>query len=104
MNDQRTLEELDRHTPPAAFDNPEEIKDPRARASVSRIGFQELSGKFGASSAEAADLIGPASDAGLAVEGLAFHVGSSARILRTVSRRSRPQLRSSKKRGRAGMP
>jgi ornithine decarboxylase len=36
----------------------------------------ELSSKFGASPAEAVDLIAMASDAGLTVEGLAFHVGS----------------------------
>jgi ornithine decarboxylase len=36
----------------------------------------ELSSKFGASPAEAADLIDEAFDAGLTVEGLSFHVGS----------------------------
>ncbi len=36
----------------------------------------ELSSKFGASSAEAVDLIAAAFDAGLTVEGLSFHVGS----------------------------
>jgi ornithine decarboxylase len=36
----------------------------------------ELSSKFGASPAEAVDLMALASDAGLTVEGLAFHVGS----------------------------
>ncbi len=86
IKDQRTLEELDPYKPLVAFDNHEEIKKikkhaPHAgltlRIRVPNTGSMvELSSKFGASPAEAVDLIAKASDAGLAVEGLGFHVGS----------------------------
>ena len=86
IKDQRTLEELDQYKPLVAFDNAEEIKKirrhaPRAglvlRIRVPNTGSMvELSSKFGASPGEAVDLIVRAADAGLDVEGLAFHVGS----------------------------
>jgi ornithine decarboxylase len=86
IKDRRTLEELDPYKPLVAFDNPEEIKKIRKHAPHAGLALRirvpntgsmvELSSKFGASPAEAVDLIGMASDAGLVVEGLAFHVGS----------------------------
>jgi ornithine decarboxylase len=86
VKDRRTLEELDRYKPLVAYDNAEEIGKirkhaPRAglilRIRVPNTGSMvELSSKFGAAPAEAADLIAAAFDAGLTVEGLGFHVGS----------------------------
>jgi len=86
IKDRRTLEELNPYKPLVAFDNAEEIKKIRRHAPeaglVLRIrvpntgSMVELSSKFGASPAEAADLIALAFDAGLVVEGLGFHVGS----------------------------
>jgi ornithine decarboxylase len=86
IKDQRTLEELDRYKPLVAFDNREEIKKIRKHAPHAGLALRirvpntgsmvELSSKFGASAAEAVDLIARAFDAGLVVEGLAFHVGS----------------------------
>jgi ornithine decarboxylase len=86
IKDQRTLEELDPYKPLVAFDNSEEIKKIRKHAPNAGLALRirvpntgsmvELSSKFGASPAEAVDLIARAFDAGLVVEGLAFHVGS----------------------------
>jgi ornithine decarboxylase len=86
IKDRRTLEELDPYKPLVAFDNSEEVKKIRKHAPhaglVLRIrvpntgSMVELSSKFGASPAEAVDLITMAFDAGLVVEGLGFHVGS----------------------------
>lgn len=86
IKDTRTLEELDPYKPLVAFDNLEEIQKIRRHAPhaglVLRIrvpntgSMVELSSKFGASPAEAVDLIATAFDSGLAVEGLGFHVGS----------------------------
>jgi ornithine decarboxylase len=86
IKDQRTLEELDRYKPLVAFDNQEEIKKIRKHAPHAGLALRirvpntgsmvELSSKFGASPAEAVDLIAMAFDAGLVVEGLGFHVGS----------------------------
>jgi ornithine decarboxylase len=86
IKDRYTLEELDRYKPLVAFDNVEEIKKirkhaPKAglvlRVRVPNTGSMvELSSKFGASPSESVDLIAKASDAGLVVEGLGFHVGS----------------------------
>jgi ornithine decarboxylase len=86
IKDRHTLEKLDRYKPLVAFDNPEEIAKIRRHAPnaglVLRIrvpntgSMVELSSKFGASPAEAVDLVAEASDAGLTVEGLGFHVGS----------------------------
>jgi ornithine decarboxylase len=86
IKDQRTLEELDPYKPLVAFDNPEEIKKIRKHAPNAGLALRirvpntgsmvELSSKFGASPAEAVELIARAFDAGLVVEGLGFHVGS----------------------------
>jgi len=86
IKDTHTLEELDRYKPLVAFDNSEEIGKIRKHAPnaglVLRIrvpntgSMVELSSKFGASPAEAVDLIAEAHHAGLTVEGLGFHVGS----------------------------
>jgi ornithine decarboxylase len=86
IKDRSTLSELDRYKPLVAFDNSEEIAKVRKHAPnaglVLRIrvpntgSMVELSSKFGASPAEAVDLIAEAHDAGLTVEGLGFHVGS----------------------------
>jgi ornithine decarboxylase len=86
IKDRRTLEELDQYKPLVAFDNAEEIKKIRKHAPHAGLTLRirvpntgsmvELSSKFGASPGEAVDLIARAFDAGLTVEGLAFHVGS----------------------------
>ena len=86
IKDRRTLEELDRYKPLVAFDNTEEIAKIRKHAPHAGLALRirvpntgsmvELSSKFGASPAEAVDLIARAFDAGLTVEGLGFHVGS----------------------------
>jgi ornithine decarboxylase len=86
IKDRRTLEELDQYKPLVAFDNREEIAKIRKHAPHAGLALRirvpntgsmvELSSKFGASPAEAVDLIAMAFDAGLVVEGLAFHVGS----------------------------
>ena len=86
VKDRKTLEELDQYKPLVAFDNSEEIAKIRKHAPhaglVLRIrvpntgSMVELSSKFGASPAEAVDLIDEAHEAGLTVEGLGFHVGS----------------------------
>jgi ornithine decarboxylase len=86
IKDRRTLEELDPYKPLVAFDNVEEIKKVRKHAPHAGLALRirvpntgsmvELSSKFGASPAEAVDLIARAFDSGLVVEGLGFHVGS----------------------------
>ncbi|HSW38301.1 MAG TPA: type III PLP-dependent enzyme, partial [Acidobacteriota bacterium] len=86
IKDRRTLEELDQYRPLVVYDNEEEIGKIRRHAPnaglVLRIrvpntgSMVELSSKFGAAPGEAVDLISRAGDAGLTVEGLAFHVGS----------------------------
>jgi ornithine decarboxylase len=86
IKDQKTLEELDPYKPLVAFDNKEEIKKVRKHAPHAGLALRirvpntgsmvELSSKFGASPAEAVDLISMAFDSGLIVEGLGFHVGS----------------------------
>ena len=86
IKDQRTLEELDQYKPLVAFDNVEEIGKIRKHAPHAGLTLRirvpntgsmvELSSKFGAAPGEAVDLIARAADAGLEVEGLAFHVGS----------------------------
>jgi len=86
IKDRRTLEELDQYKPLVAFDNVEEIRKIRRHAPHAGLALRirvpntgsmvELSSKFGASPAEAVDLIATAFDAGLTVEGLGFHVGS----------------------------
>jgi ornithine decarboxylase len=86
IKDRRTLEELDQYKPLVAFDNVEEIAKIRKHAPHAGLALRirvpntgsmvELSSKFGASPAEAVDLIARAFDSGLIVEGLGFHVGS----------------------------
>jgi ornithine decarboxylase len=86
IKDRLTLEELDQYKPLVAFDNSEEISKVRKHAPHAGLALRirvpntgsmvELSSKFGASPAEAVDLIAMAFDAGLTVEGLGFHVGS----------------------------
>ncbi len=86
IKDRRTLEELDPYKPLVAFDNKEEVHKVRKHAPHAGLALRirvpntgsmvELSSKFGASPAEAADLISMAFDVGLQVEGLGFHVGS----------------------------
>lgn len=86
IKDQFTLEELDQYKPLVTYDNIEEVRKiakhaPHAglalRIRVPNTGSMvELSSKFGATPSESVDLIAAASDAGLTVEGLCFHVGS----------------------------
>jgi ornithine decarboxylase len=86
IKDRNTLQELDPYKPLVAFDNKEEIEKIRKHAPHAGLTLRirvpntgsmvELSSKFGASPAEAVSLISMASDAGLTVEGLGFHVGS----------------------------
>jgi len=86
IKDQRTLQELDQYKPLVVFDNIEEVKKIRRHAPHAGLALRirvpntgsmvELSSKFGAAPGEAVDLILYAADAGLEVEGLAFHVGS----------------------------
>lgn len=86
IKDRATLEELDPYKPLVTYDNLEEIGKVRRHAPHAGLALRirvpntgsmvELSSKFGAAPGEAADLIAAAFDAGLTVEGLAFHVGS----------------------------
>jgi ornithine decarboxylase len=86
IKDKHTLEKLDRYKPLVTYDNFAEVEKikrhaPHAgmivRINVPNTGsVVELSSKFGASPAEAVDLIEAAFQAGLVVEGLSFHVGS----------------------------
>jgi len=81
-----TLEKLNPYKPLVTYDNVEELKKikkhcPNAgvvlRIRVPNTGSMvELSSKFGASPAEAVDLIEEAYRLGLVVEGISFHVGS----------------------------
>ncbi len=86
IKDRRTLEQLNPYKPLVTYDNSEEIRKIRRHAPNAGLALRirvpntgsmvELSSKFGASPAEAVDLITEAFDAGLVVEGLSFHVGS----------------------------
>ena len=86
IKDRRTLEQLNPYKPLVTYDNAEEIGKIRKHAPDAGLALRirvpntgsmvELSSKFGASPAEAVDLITRAFDAGLNVEGLSFHVGS----------------------------
>src|ERR1041385_3195600 len=81
-----TLLALDRYKPLVTYDNVAELEKikrfaPHAgvvlRLGVANTGSQcELSNKFGCATGEAVDLILAASNLGLVVEGLSFHVGS----------------------------
>jgi ornithine decarboxylase len=86
IKDTATLEELDPYRPLVTYDNFAEIGKIRKHAPHAGLALRirvpntgsmvELSSKFGAAPGEAVDLIAAAADAGLAVEGLCFHVGS----------------------------
>jgi len=86
IKDRATLEELDPYRPLVTYDNAEEIRKIRRYAPHAGLALRirvpntgsmvELSSKFGAAPGEAVHLIAAAFDAGLVVEGLAFHVGS----------------------------
>ena len=94
IKDRRTLEELDPYKPLVTYDNLEEIRKIRKHAPHAGLALRirvpntgsmvELSSKFGASPAEAVDLIAAAFDAGLVVEGLSFHVGQPVHQLRKL--------------------
>lgn len=82
----QTLVELDPYKPLVTYDNDEEIRKIRKYAPHAGLALRlkvpntgamvELSSKFGCPPGEAVSLIEAAHDAGLIVEGLAFHVGS----------------------------
>ena len=81
-----TIQALNQYKPLVTFDNSEEIKKIKKYAPNSGVVLRirvpntgslvELSSKFGADPGEAVDLIAEATDLGLIVEGLSFHVGS----------------------------
>ena len=81
-----TLKELDQYRPLVTYDNIEEVRKIKKHAPHAGLALRirvpntgavvELSSKFGASPAEAVDLILAAVKEGLGVEGLSFHVGS----------------------------
>ncbi|OGF23947.1 decarboxylase [Candidatus Falkowbacteria bacterium RIFCSPLOWO2_12_FULL_45_13] len=81
-----TLKELNPYKPLVTFDNPSELEKIKEHAPdaglVLRIrvpntgSMVELSSKFGAHPGEAVDLITQATNLGLGVEGISFHVGS----------------------------
>ncbi|MFA5553735.1 MAG: type III PLP-dependent enzyme [Phycisphaerae bacterium] len=86
IKDRDTLKKIKKYKPLVTYDNPDEVTKikeycPTAglvlRLKVPDTGSQvELSSKFGAEPGDAMALIKQAFDAGLAVEGLSFHVGS----------------------------
>jgi ornithine decarboxylase len=86
IKDQDTLGKIRRYKPLVTFDNADELKKIKEycdtagavlRLKVPDIGSQvEMSSKFGAEPGDARNLIALASDLGLVVEGLSFHVGS----------------------------
>lgn len=86
IKDKETLSKIKRYRPLVTFDNSDEVKKIKdhcdtagliLRLKVPDTGSQvEMSSKFGAEPGDAAHLIRLASDAGLVVEGLSFHVGS----------------------------
>ncbi len=86
IKDKETLAKIKRYRPLVTFDNSEELTKIKdycdtagliLRLKVPDSGSQvEMSSKFGAEPGDADLLIRQASDAGLVVEGLSFHVGS----------------------------
>ncbi|OHD63437.1 MAG: decarboxylase [Spirochaetes bacterium RBG_13_51_14] len=86
IKDRDTLRKIKRYRPLVTYDNSDELVKIKEycktaglvlRLKVPDTGSQvEMSSKFGAEPADAYDLIRRASDLGLAVEGLSFHVGS----------------------------
>lgn len=81
-----TLEALDQYKPLVTFDNLAELKKIKQHAPNSGVvvrlrvpntgSMVELSSKFGCDPGEAVDLVVAASQMGLGVEGISFHVGS----------------------------
>ncbi len=90
IKDQTTLGKIRRYKPLVTFDNADELKKIKAhcdtagvvlRLKVPDLGSQvEMSSKFGAEPGDARGLIGLATELGLIVEGLSFHVGSQCTI------------------------
>jgi len=86
IKDKETLAKIKKYRPLVTFDNSDELKKIKdhcdtagliLRLKVPDTGSQvEMSSKFGAEPGDAGQLIRQASDAGLVVEGLSFHVGS----------------------------
>lgn len=86
IKDKATLSKIKKYRPLVTFDNSDELKKIKdhcdtagliLRLKVPDTGSQvEMSSKFGAEPGDAEHLIRQASDAGLVVEGLSFHVGS----------------------------
>jgi ornithine decarboxylase len=86
IKDKATLSKIRKYRPLVTFDNSDELKKIKdhcdtagliLRLKVPDTGSQvEMSSKFGAEPGDAEHLIRQASDAGLVVEGLSFHVGS----------------------------
>ncbi|MBN2138401.1 MAG: type III PLP-dependent enzyme [Sedimentisphaerales bacterium] len=86
IKDIATLRKIRRYRPLVTFDNAEEIDKIKAHCDKAGLVLRlkvpdtgsacELSSKFGAEPADAADLIDKAESLGLTVEGLSFHVGS----------------------------
>ncbi len=86
IKDVRALAELDAYEPLVTYDNYAEIDKIKRHAPSARLILRikvpnegsvvELSSKFGVAPDEAWDLIQAATRAGLAVEGISFHVGS----------------------------
>jgi ornithine decarboxylase len=86
IKDKETLAKIKRYRPLVTFDNSDELKKIKdccntagliLRLKVPDTGSQvEMSSKFGAEPGDADHLIRQASDEGLVVEGVSFHVGS----------------------------
>ncbi len=86
IKDRETLKKIKQYKPLVTFDNSDEILKIKdncktagliLRLKVPDIGSQvEMSSKFGAEPGNAYELIRQATDVGLTVEGLSFHVGS----------------------------
>jgi ornithine decarboxylase len=90
IKDQATLGKIRRYKPLVTFDNADELRKIKQhcdtagvvlRLKVPDLGSQvEMSSKFGAEPGDARGLVGLATELGLVVEGLSFHVGSQCTI------------------------
>jgi ornithine decarboxylase len=90
IKDWETLKNIRRYKPLVTYDNADELRKIKAhcdtagvvlRLKVPDVGSQvEMGSKFGAEPGEARALIEQASDLGLVVEGLSFHVGSQCTV------------------------
>jgi ornithine decarboxylase len=86
IKDRDTLRKIKKYKPLVTYDNLEELKKIKVHCSTAGLvlrlkvpdtGSQvEMSSKFGADPAEAYELLHHATDLGLDIEGLSFHVGS----------------------------